>query len=393
MSQPKYTPPSHLAANQHLKAAAESKWFVIASETPCHHQSRTGIAVDLVVLIDTSASMRDEALVLGTTVKRLVETINPPCDYDLRTHWFGIEGTWPDTPFEQTYRSHLRQLGISNDDIRGRRLGTVINEGAQEDGARAIIDLATHFNWRSGALRLLLYLGDEALEGGNPRTQEDIQAANEAIATATEQRLKVFTYTGTGRDKVAPDPSTVLAFQRLAETTGGQAYIAPLENIDRFQTDLETVICTYDEPDETIPAPEVRPCFELRWGDGPKDQVETDDREGFCLIASNPYSNVTLKDVTIMQITATDTDGQPVPLLPDGDPSVLIKPTHMIYFGDLPPYDPNTPPASGEVSREVVLISRGAKPGPYLLHLVYRHWIEFPHLNGTDSFKLSLLRS
>ncbi len=51
--------------------------------------------------------------------------------------------------------------------------GCFTNQGAQEDGARSIMDIATHFDWRENTRRLILFLGDEALEGGEQGVELD----------------------------------------------------------------------------------------------------------------------------------------------------------------------------------------------------------------------------
>lgn len=397
-------------ANQRLRQSGQAKHFIIESDIPCDRWYGPTNRVDLVVLIDTSNSMKDEAAGLSVTAKAVVEAVAPSCHCNLRVRWFGIEGIWEGTQFTQTYRQYLHGMGISDAEIQGRRRGTVANQGAQEDGARAIIDIAQHFDWRWDALRLIVYLGDEALEGGNPKTAEDIKAANDAITTSISQRVKVFTYAGTSRDKVTPNPNTVFEYERLSTATGGRSYVAPMKNLSRLQTDLQEIIrASFEERDrgggwDDIALVEerdkigrwgtvvlkTRPCFELHWGNGPQDRIETDDREVLCLSVSNPYTNVTLKDVTVLLAVVTDTVGNPVDILPDGNPSVLIKPSNVICFGDLPPC---TSAEAATVTRQVVLISRGAKSGEYLLKIKYRHLVELTQLQGADTFKLELVAS
>ena len=135
-------------------------------------------------------------------------------------------------------------------------------------------------------------------------------------------------------------------------------------------------------------APELHPCFEIRWGDSVNDQIETDDLEVFCLVVSNPYNNVTLKDVTVIHIEMT-IEGQPAPSLPDGQRSVMITPSAMIAFGDL---GPSATDAPTKAVREVVLVSKGARRGEYKLRIDYGYTVEFA-LSNTDSFPLNLERS
>ena len=134
--------------------------------------------------------------------------------------------------------------------------------------------------------------------------------------------------------------------------------------------------------------PDLRPCFEIRWGDSQGDQMETDDLEVLCLVASNPYSNVTLKDVTIIQIVV-EMNNQEVARLPDGQHSVMITPSEMIVFGDLPPASTDHPT---NVAREIVMLNKGAKRGEYKMKLKYCYTIEFA-LSDSDFFPLTLVPS
>lgn len=148
--------------------------------------------------------------------------------------------------------------------------------------------------------------------------------------------------------------------------------------------------CGQDGPALSSMDVAIRPCFELRWGDGPKDQLETDDTEMLYIVASNPYSNVILKDVTII-IAEMTYQGQPVAQLPDGTPSVEITPAEFICFGDLPPGDEasNSRP---EVIREMALVNRWASPGDYSLSIQYCHSVEFIQ-PGRDKFRFHVVSS
>lgn len=115
----------------------------------------------------------------------------------------------------------------------------------------------------------------------------------------------------------------------------------------------------------TLDFHDVKPCISVAWGDSKCDCLETDDVEVLCVTVCNCYSNVTFNDLTIGQIQVTDTDGQPVPTLPDGTPSVQVIPSGPICFGDIPPCKaPNQP---GCVSRELVIHTRGAVGKDYRL--------------------------
>ncbi len=111
--------------------------------------------------------------------------------------------------------------------------------------------------------------------------------------------------------------------------------------------------------------PRIRPCITVKWGDTPCDCMETDDVEVLCVTVCNCYSNVTFANLSIGQILVTDTAGNPVPVLPDGTPSVQVIPSGPICFGDIPPCRDRDNPSC--VSRELVLYTRGAIGKKYRL--------------------------
>jgi hypothetical protein len=210
-------------------------------------QATTAIPVDLVVVIDTSVSMRDEAQALSEAAQAAIEAAKSSCPSDLRVAWLGIEGTWKGTRFNRTLRGYLtKQCGIAESDLRGRKRGELAGGGAQEDAARAIEDIATYFDWRPAATRAVFYLGDEALEGGGDKTeQKDIEAANRAIKTAQEAGVTVHTYFGTSKSKFR---DTVLGeYARVAHETGGQAFTYQ-DAIQGFREVLEKIICGSRNP-------------------------------------------------------------------------------------------------------------------------------------------------
>jgi hypothetical protein len=123
--------------------------------------------------------------------------------------------------------------------------------------------------------------------------------------------------------------------------------------------------CNCDCKDVRLP--DLQPCISIAWGDSPCDCMETDDVEVLCVTVCNCYSNVTFNDLSIGRIKITDMAGNPVPILPDGTPSVQVIPSGPICFGDIGPcQDKNQPDC---VSRELVLYTRGAIGKNYRLSL------------------------
>lgn len=362
------------------KGCALRSHFVVESGRPCAKGGGTTAPVDLVVIIDTSGSMSDEATNLSTAAAAAISAAAASCPSDLSVSWFGIEGVWSGTKFNESYRNYLLSHGVTNSHIVG-------TPGDLEDGAAAIMDISDHFNWRPGASRAIFYLGDEALEGGNPQAADDVTAANSAIAVAQSKGVTVFIYAGTGIL-----PATLAEYARVASETGGQSFVAPASNIGGFQAILEQVICASAGGEcSPVEIPKIHPCFELKWGDGPQDRIETDDVELLCITASNPYSNVIFKNLTVLISLVTEADGSGVSRLPDGTDSVYIKPTFVLCFGDLHSCDEKNQEFS-RISREVVLVSRGAKEGKYLINIAYCYSIEFT-LVDIDKFEIELVKS
>jgi hypothetical protein len=369
------------AVERQLRQECSERKFAIPSDRPCESGAGATTPVDLVVVIDTSGSMGDEATDLSLAAQAAIDAARQNCPSDLRVAWFGIERTWTGTNFSQTYRDYLTGLGVAPGDIVGTPTDL-------EDGAAAILDLSDHYDWRPGARRAIFYLGDEALEGGDPQNAGDVAAADAAIAVAGAASVTVFTYAGTG-----VLPASAAEYARVATSTGGQAFGHPIANVGGFAAVLEKIICLAGgSACRAAALPDVKPCFHLRWGDGPNDQLETDDIEVLCITACNPYSNVTIRDLTVV-LTAMSTDtGDPVPNNPDGTPSVQVKPDRMICFGDIAPCDPKKPDEPSCVSREVVLINRGAREGGYVWRLGSCYSVEFA-LHVIDGFKLELVES
>lgn len=200
------------------------------------------VRTDLVVVIDTSESMEDEAVELSAAIETAIETAERSCSGHVRHCCFGIEGTWDGTHFKQSYREYLERLGRGGD-LAGRRFTG--DERVKEDGAAAVQDLARYFDWREGAIRTIFYLGDEGLQGGDPRTEADGRAADSAIAAARLERVRVFTYFGTPLSYSDSDntQANIADYRKLAVSTGGEAYTAPANDLGGFERVLASVIC------------------------------------------------------------------------------------------------------------------------------------------------------
>lgn len=98
--------------------------------------------------------------------------------------------------------------------------------------------------------------------------------------------------------------------------------------------------------------PALAPWISIRWGDSRCDCIESDDTEIMCITVCNPYSNVTLSNMMVHQLTVVDANGNAVATLPDTTPSIQLVPIGPYCFGDIAPCTC--------VSRQFVLRLRGA---------------------------------
>ncbi|MGK7895668.1 MAG: hypothetical protein AB4372_19145 [Xenococcus sp. (in: cyanobacteria)] len=199
-------------------------------------------SVDLVIVIDTSPSIKDEAQALSRAADAAINKAQSICPSNLRVTWLGIEGIWKGTKFNRTIRNYLtKECNIPQSSLKGRKRGILKSAGAQEDGARAIEDISDYFNWRENAVKAIFYLGDEALEGGGAKTEaDDIAAADLALGKATAVGVTIHTYFGTSKSKYRE--GIAAEYQRLATETGGQ-FFSKQDNLKDFSAILEKVIC------------------------------------------------------------------------------------------------------------------------------------------------------
>jgi len=149
----------------------------------------------------------------------------------------------------------------------------------------------------------------------------------------------------------------------LQKQCGRKANFLPRVSCDCPDAQPDAGDCRCDCRTAEFPA--LEPCISVKWGDSRCDCMETDDVEIACITVCNCYSNVTFGDFTIGQIQVTDMDGNPVPTLPDGTPSIQVIPSGPICFGDIGPCRPPNQP--GCVSRELVIYTRGAVGKNYKL--------------------------
>ncbi len=214
------------------------------------------IALDLVVVIDTSGSMSDESSDLSKDIDIAIQKALENCPSKLRVTFLGIEGTWDDTKFDQSASDYLKALGVPESRLQARKPFKEADgrdhAGNKEDLCRAVIDLSKHFDWRDGARRAIFVLGDEGMEGGGGILTNAAKIKNdEAIAVAQQEKVKVYTYQGTPDDSatnldrfpsVADRDRVTKEYIRLAEQTGGRSYIYTT-GIANFSLVLQEILC------------------------------------------------------------------------------------------------------------------------------------------------------
>lgn len=214
------------------------------------------IALDLVVVIDTSGSMADESSDLSKDIDIAIQKALEKCPSKLRVTFLGIEGTWDDTKFDQSASDYLKGLGVPESRLQARKPFKEADgrdhAGNREDLCRAVIDLSKHFDWRDGARRAVFVLGDEGMEGGGGVLTNAAKIKNdEAIAVAQHEKVKVYTYQGTPDDSVtnidrfpsvADRDRVTKEYVRLAEQTGGRSYIYTT-GIANFSLVLQEILC------------------------------------------------------------------------------------------------------------------------------------------------------
>lgn len=354
----------------------------LLSEEGCACSGTNGNApaiVDVVVLVDTSGSMKSAAANVSTAAAIAIANAEKTCPTDLRLDWFGLEGIWTGTNFTASSRDYLVGLfGVNAADL---------NTVTSEDGAKGIGDLADHYDWRDGACRAILYIGDEGMEAGDPHDAADAAAVTQAIADANSNNVQVFTHRVSGTSATA-DPSKIVSYQSLATQTGGKFFNGPAAVAD-YENLMTEVICNACGVCKHAPIDNIEPCLSLSWGDSDCDKIETSDTEKICITACNCYDNITFKDLVVKAIIVVDSQGKPVATLPDGTPSADITPIGPICFGDILPCDEN---GATCVSRQVLLQTCGAIPGDYLIAIFYCYEASFHGLSA-QGFKIELCAS
>ncbi|HWV73782.1 MAG TPA: LecA/PA-IL family lectin [Pseudosphingobacterium sp.] len=222
--------------------------------------------VDLVIVIDTSGSMKDTAEEISNAIAGAVDEARSSCPSDLRVDYLGMEGTFANTKFDKTVRNYLTQkVGVDAKLLKSRLKKSLPGSGAQEDGARAVEDVSEHYDWREGAERAVFVLQDESLDGGEMVvTPAAIKANDNTIATALQHNVKVHTYLGAPHSTLPyptkqDEENMIEEFKRLASKTGGEHFIHT-SGMANFKDVLKKTICASKVPQEESIEEKEKPC-------------------------------------------------------------------------------------------------------------------------------------
>ena len=390
-----------IRTNSLLSEICQSKTFQLSKkdqlpEDPCSCSSNSTREnkVDLIVLIDTSSSMEPAASEISHAADQAIEKAKKLCNPDLRVVWLGVDytkpgsatmpgGTWSN--FTQTHEEYLQAIGY---------MGPFVHNNPDsgyppEQGADAISDLSNHFDWRAKACRAIFYVSDTNLDGLFHSADDDNATAN-AIIQAQSNDVKIFAHFADPPQGTNNLPATQQNYHDLCNETGGRAAIGGNPSEALYVELLTEAICQACGGCKSVEIPKVNPCISISWGDGENDCLETDDYEVMCLTVCNCFSNVTFKNVTIPFLEVLTVDGNPVPVLPDGTPSVQLVPIGPICFGDIGPCEENKATC---VSRQFVLRTCGAKEGSYVIRLKAVCFEICYHFLSQETFHFDLVKS
>lgn len=332
--------------------------------------------VDLVILIDSSTTMPTKAAAVNAAAPAALKAAKASCGVDVRVTWLWVDGSKSGVStshglggsagnFTQSHQAHLVSIGAT-----GPFYHDIPDSGyAREQGADAIADISKFHNWKEGACRSILYISDTKLEGYTTDFAANVAAVNQAIPVATASNVTVFAHRA---DDATFIPPMTLAqvdqqYHNLCNATGGAAFTGGAPTTALYTQILEQAICNCNGCAE-LAIPEFKPCITVSWGQSECDGMESHDDEIVCITICNCYSNVTFKDVMLGYVFIMDENGKVPPTQPNGDPTTQIYPTGPICFGDI------CACVAGEdncVSRQFVILNRGAIAGKYQLEIGY----------------------
>lgn len=324
---------------------------------------------DLIILVDSSGSMHGTWASLAAAAADAIKSAKAKCGVDPRVEWLfvddsdsGVSTTAPPPtppPFLKSHEKYLSDIGVP-----GPFTADGDNGWDKEQGGKAIVDLARHFDWTEGACRAIFYVSDEKLDSYLNTINDSRIAADAAITAANIANVTIFAHYVKTTNPIIPAVSQ--HYQDLANDTGGRAQIGGTPSSDLYIELLQDAICNAcgEERCTNVEIPEIHPCISVKWGDSKCDSMESSDLQSVCITICNCYENVTFSNLMVQYVYVVDEVGHAVPRLPDGTLSVQAIPVGPICFGDI---GPCTDEKKSCVSREFVINTCGAEPGKYKL--------------------------
>jgi len=197
--------------------------------------------VDLVVIMDQSGSMDDEAIAVSDASEIAIDAVKDSCNTDLRVKYLGVDGvSWATTVFDTSHRDYLY-------DLHGPSLplaaDTLIPIGqSNEQGADAIADLSANFDWRAGACRGILYISDEPIDGNTTVAVTNTAVAN-AIAVANQNSVTVFNIYIPGMGSPFDAQVHYDQYSNLSDNTGGAAFFDDRVDTTTYINLMPRVVC------------------------------------------------------------------------------------------------------------------------------------------------------
>lgn len=182
------------------------------------------VEVDVILLVDTSASMDDELRALCRGIEDVVAELD-----------------------ERGVTANAVVLGITETrDCADERITRLIPEGQtqdKEDWGLAVADLARHYEWTPDVTRLVIPMSDEGPLGGDPVNEDDEEAIQEAVQAAQDNEVTVSPVMGTDFN------SDVEPLARdLAKQTGGRVFISEEPDDDLLDGLRDLVLAAADQP-------------------------------------------------------------------------------------------------------------------------------------------------
>lgn len=168
--------------------------------------------VDVVFIMDTSGSMAGEAVALCSLLPQVVEVLTA-AGIDVSALLLGVTVA-PGGGFSCLTGNVRDLLGGS---VGSDCLGTIA--GGAEDWGRATAAVAEFYDWRPGAVRLVVPISDEGPHCGDGITAEDSIDIDTAIDTAFDFGVIVSPITGDGSSQAVLDFAA-----ELAAGTGGLTF-------------------------------------------------------------------------------------------------------------------------------------------------------------------------